>query len=81
MRFRTTLSIVAPVVLALGLAACGGGDGSAGGSGGTAAEATNCTNKIVHDFLLALIAINILFIFLMGNKSNLDQNTWHPRGL
>jgi len=49
MRFRTTLSIVAPVVLALGLAACGGGDGSAGGSGGTAAEATNCTNKIVHE--------------------------------
>ncbi len=49
MRFRTTLSVVAPVVLALGLAACGGGDDSSSGSGGTAAKATNCTNKIVHE--------------------------------
>jgi len=49
MRFRTTLSVMAPVVLALGLAACGGGDDSSGGSGGTAAKATNCTNKIVHE--------------------------------
>src|SRR6476661_8023614 len=48
MRFRTTLSLMAPVVLALGLAACGGGDDSSGG-GGTAAKANNCTNKIVHE--------------------------------
>jgi ABC-type glycerol-3-phosphate transport system substrate-binding protein len=47
MRLRTTLSVVAPVVLALGLAACGGGDD--GGSGGTAAKPTNCTNKIVKE--------------------------------
>ncbi|GAA0565818.1 sugar ABC transporter substrate-binding protein [Paractinoplanes ferrugineus] len=46
MRLKTTLSVVAPVVLALGLAACGGGDDGKGG--GTAAKPTNCTNKIVN---------------------------------
>ena len=49
MRLKTTLSIVAPVVLALGLAACSGGDDDGGGSGGTAAKPTNCTNKTVKE--------------------------------
>ncbi|GIM93423.1 sugar ABC transporter substrate-binding protein [Paractinoplanes toevensis] len=48
MRLTKTLSVVAPVVLALGLAACSGG-GDDGGSGGTAAKPTNCTNKIVKE--------------------------------
>ncbi|GAA2637917.1 extracellular solute-binding protein [Paractinoplanes durhamensis] len=48
MRLKKTLSVVAPVVLALGLAACSGSDDS-GSSGGTAAKPTNCTNKIVKE--------------------------------
>lgn len=47
MRFKIGLSAAIPVVLGLGLAACGGGDDK--GSGGTAAKPANCTNKIVHE--------------------------------
>src|SRR4051795_6744088 len=46
MRTKTVISVVAPVVLALSLAACSGGDDK---GGGTAAKPTNCTNKIVHE--------------------------------
>jgi ABC-type glycerol-3-phosphate transport system substrate-binding protein len=47
MRIRRSISVVTPLVLALGLAACGGADD--GGGGGAAAKPTNCTNKIVHE--------------------------------
>jgi multiple sugar transport system substrate-binding protein len=47
MRFKIGLSAAIPLVLGLGLAACGGGDDK--DSGGTAAKPTNCTNKIVHE--------------------------------
>jgi multiple sugar transport system substrate-binding protein len=48
MRFKIGLSAAIPLVLTLGLTACGGSDDDKGG-GGTAAKPTNCTNKIVHE--------------------------------